>query len=895
MSTQPSFTGRTRLRKTTRLVRLADRVAKATILVGGIGTIVAVLLVFVFLLYVVAPLFFPASVSPATPIELATSNAAPAEPTRASEAPPVLASDDQRTLGWSLSPRQGLEVFAMDPSLEQGRHAIPWPDGAPPTAIAVASAEGRFALGFADGALQLGKIGFAADYPSAESLESDLRSMEVGERKRKGDAVFERLSAGQIRRQAFEWELEPRLPSKNGSPIQLLDVSFRDSSAEVVTYTADGKLALHRIKAKVNRRTRKATPSVTTAEWPLNEPSVRGSEVSPPAFLFVSPLGDSIFVAWRSGLLRRYAVTANSESPQIAEETRLFPEDDVQVTAMTFLLGKGTLAVGDSQGRTRCWFLTKPPDAKTSDGAVLTMAHELSVGPAAVASLAISARRRLLAVGYENGATRLYYPTNERMLFETTAPVKGAVRSLAIAPRDDGLLVALESAASRFALSRFEFDAPHPEISFTSLFRPVWYESFAEPTHAWQSTSGGDEFEPKFGMWPLIFGTLKATFYSLLFGVPLALCAAVFTSEFLHPAWRRRVKPAIELMASLPSVVLGFIASLVLAPWVERFAAVVFTAIFAVPYAFLLGAHLWQLFSPRTRLAMGRWKFGFIVAALPCGAYFAFRLGKFLENRLFEGDAIGWLDGRVTDATGGWFVMLLPLVAMVTTFLYSRWITSWIRSRTRNWRTSRVAWGELAKFLSGSAVTLVLAWLGAKSLMALGFDPRGSRAPAGATGLALVNTYEQSNALIVGIVMGFAIIPLIYTIAEDALSSVPRSLRSASLGAGATPWQTATRIVIPTAMSGLFSAIMIGLGRAVGETMIVLMAAGGTPITEINVFNGFRTLSANLATELPEAVRDSTHFRTLFLAGLLLFGMTFVLNTFAERVRRRFRRRAVSL
>jgi phosphate transport system permease protein len=96
-------------------------------------------------------------------------------------------------------------------------------------------------------------------------------------------------------------------------------------------------------------------------------------------------------------------------------------------------------------------------------------------------------------------------------------------------------------------------------------------------------------------------------------------------------------------------------------------------------------------------------------------------------------------------------------------------------------------------------------------------------------------------------------------------------------------------------MSGLFSAVMIGLGRAVGETMIVLMAAGNTPVLEWNIFNGFRTLSANIAVELPEAAQGSTHFRTLFLAALVLFTMTFILNTVAEVVRMRFRRRAYQL
>ena len=183
------------------------------------------------------------------------------------------------------------------------------------------------------------------------------------------------------------------------------------------------------------------------------------------------------------------------------------------------------------------------------------------------------------------------------------------------------------------------------------------------------------------------------------------------------------------------------------------------------------------------------------------------------------------------------------------------------------------------------AATCILAVIFAALLSAFGFDPRGS----------VVDTYVQRNALIVGFIMGFAIIPIIYTIADDALSTVPQHLRAASLGAGATRWQTALRIVIPTAMSGLFSAVMIGLGRAVGETMIVLMAAGNTPVMDLNIFNGFRTLSANIAVELPEAVKDSTHYRTLFLAALVLFAITFVLNTVAELVRQSFRKRAYQL
>ena len=115
--------------------------------------------------------------------------------------------------------------------------------------------------------------------------------------------------------------------------------------------------------------------------------------------------------------------------------------------------------------------------------------------------------------------------------------------------------------------------------------------------------------------------------------------------------------------------------------------------------------------------------------------------------------------------------------------------------------------------------------------------------------------------------MGFAVIPIIFTIAEDAFSSVPQHLTAASLALGASRWQTATRVVLPTASPGIFSAVMVGFGRAVGETMIVLMATGNTPVMDWSPFNGFRTLSANIAVEIPEAPYGGTLYRMLFLAG----------------------------
>ncbi len=284
-------------------------------------------------------------------------------------------------------------------------------------------------------------------------------------------------------------------------------------------------------------------------------------------------------------------------------------------------------------------------------------------------------------------------------------------------------------------------------------------------------------------------------------------------------------------------------------------------------------------------LELSRWRLLFVCIALFVGGVAAWQLGPYLERWLFAGDMALWLDEQRGTGTGAWLFLLLPLCGLLTAALINGFVNPWFMTASAHWSRRRCAVVNLLKFTLGVVFAAVLALAISRLLTQIGWDPRGS----------IVGTYVQRNALVVGFVMGFAIIPIIYTISEDALSTVPRHLRSASLGAGATPLQTALRVVVPTAMSGLFSAVMIGLGRAVGETMIVLMAAGNTPVFDWNIFNGFRTLSANIAVELPEAVRDSTHYRTLFLAALTLLFLTFLINTVAELVRLRFRRRAVQL
>lgn len=851
----------TRRRKTRWTVHAVERISRWVITLGGIGTIAAVSLVGAFLVYVAVPLFQPAS------IRQGASTQPPAGP---SDAPLGFGVDEERLLCWRIDGRGVLRVARLDTGKVLREEAL-FP-GPAPRAAAVSGE--RAVFGFEDGSIRLCEFRFRPAFLEPEQLAAEARAG------LERDALLEhegglalRTPAGQLRLTRLETLLGEPVQAAEGAGVALVDASWTSSGAVAATLDTLGRLRLQALRERRNMLTGKVAIRVETAVLPF-DPGGRGA----PAFLRLAGNGDQVYLGWRDGWIMRFRVF-DFDRPLLAEERNLLGGADEELTCFEFLLGKATLLVGDTRGRITAWFPAPVPGReRRGDGFVLVAGHVLQGPPARVTALAASGRSRMAAAGFADGSLQVFHVTSRKRLAAVKVPGGAPVLCAAFAPKDDGLF-----AAAGGGFHGWSMEPGHPEASLAALFLPVWYEGYPGPRHVWQSTSGTDETEPKLGLVPCIVGTLKATFYSLLFGVPLALLAALYTSEFLHARAKARVKPTIELMASLPSVVLGFLAALVFAPVVEGALPEVLAAFVLLPLALLAGAHLWRLMPRHTALRWARARILFIMLALSVGGLAALVLGPLFERLLFSGDIKAWLDGRVGTGLGGWFLIFIPMTGFVSALAMGRLAGAGLdRAAARAGRLPALLAGKLAAgVLSTLLLALALAW----AFTLAGWDPRGS----------FLGTYVQRNALVVGFVMGFAIIPIIYTIAEDALSSVPAHLRSASLAAGATPWQTAVRVVIPTAMSGLFSSVMIGLGRAVGETMIVLMAAGNTPILDMNIFNGFRTLSANIAVELPEAVQGSTHYRVLFLSALVLFAMTFAVNTLAELVRLRFRRKVVEL
>ena len=252
------------------------------------------------------------------------------------------------------------------------------------------------------------------------------------------------------------------------------------------------------------------------------------------------------------------------------------------------------------------------------------------------------------------------------------------------------------------------------------VFKQEFYEG-RDPKWSWQPNSE----VPKYSILPLFIGSLKAALVAMLVAIPLGVGAAIFSAEFASRRWREIIKPAIEMLAGIPSVVLGFFALIVLATFMQDL-------------------------------------FGFM-----------FRL----------------------------------------------------------------------------------------------------------------------NATSAGVALGLAVIPIIFTVAEDAMTSVPRSLRDAALALGANPWQVSLTVVLPAALPGIAAGIVLGFGRAVGETMVVLMASGNAAIISSSFTDSIRTISASIASELAEVVFGGAHYSVLFFLGTLLFIVTFLINLGGEMVVTRVKER----
>lgn len=737
------------LQRKRRLRALKDRMARWYVSIGGLAVLGAITLIFFYLAHVVLPMFQGAELQ-ARKVQ---------QPAWLAEAhtPLLLAVEEQNQVAMRLDNAGAIQFFELKSGEALQRTQLPLPAG-----VSVASVgqdqpgSRRVVLGLSNGQALVIQHNYKITYPN------NVRAIAPQIDYPYGEAPI---------------EIDPQ-----GRPLEHVAVNLNGGTLMLAGSTSN---ELHLIS--LGREENLFTGEVNVSEERINLPQI-GEPISQ---LILDPRqmwlyvfnGDSsadVFDLRKRSLNGRYELLKDASN---------------SVTSATSLLGGISIMIGDAKGGIQQWFMVRDQDGKSTFQSI----RSFQLGDSAITQILPEERRKGFMALDADGRLGIFHSTAHRTLLKEQVADGSAVAALS--PRASRVLVESDG-----KLQRFVVDNPHPEISWSALWGKVWYESYPEPDYVWQSTSANTDFEPKLSLSPLAFGTLKAAFYAMLLAAPLAIAAAIYTAYFMAPRMRTKVKPVIELMEALPTVILGFFAGLFLAPFLENHLPGIFSLLLLTPVGILLFGYVWTRLPEaiRHRVPEG-WEAALLIPVVIAVGWFSIGISGHLENWLFDGNMRLWL----TNELG------IP--------------------------------------------------------------------------------FDQRNALVVGLAMGFAVIPNIYSIAEDAVFSVPKSLTFGSLALGATPWQTLTRVVILTASPGIFSALMIGMGRAVGETMIVLMATGNTPIMDINIFEGMRTLAANVAVEMPESEVGGTHYRVLFLAALVLLLFTFVMNTLAELIRQRLRTRYSSL
>jgi len=724
-----------------------DKAAEIGVTIGGTLVFVTLLLIFFYLLYVIKPIFDGAHIEPVTSVSYQHGEAKTL----------LVGSDEHNEVLYRVTETGTVDFYSATSHQLISSFTPKLPEGTRVTSSAKSSpSEQRFALGLSNGQVIVVGIEFDLTYPENNRLITPKLRYPMGD--------------------------EPLTINRDGGVYNLV-FEYNDSRMSFAYQDQNGVWKLNRQESEANMMTEEVEWSSVTVIIDDTPDQVVSAVMTPDHRQLILNANNKLFVY----------NTRNANSVELLQVVDV-KKADTNVKQVDLLAGASSILVSYDSGIVSQYF-----QVYSEKGRLYQRIREFDdIAPVSV--MATEFYRKSFAVLSEEGELTLLYTTSERELFDEKFQLTNPGK-MGFSPRSNALVIEADN-----QLNLFSVENSHPEISWSALWEKVWYEGYPEPKYVWQSTSGSDNFEAKLSLMPLAFGTMKAAFYAMLFAVPLAIAGAIYTAYFMRPKVRNIVKPTIEIMEALPTVILGFLAGLWLAPLIEDNLPGILVLLTLLPTSILVTAFAWSKMPDI-------WKQ---------------RLPEYYQELMLIPVIVGV----------GWFSFAISPVLEVAFF-----------------------GGNTRQFITNT----------------LGI------------------TFDQRNALVVGIAMGFAVIPTIFSITEDAIFSVPRHLSNGSLALGATNWQTLTRVVLLTASPGIFSAVMMGLGRAVGETMIVLMATGNTAIMEWSVFEGMRTLAANIAVEMPESAIGSSHYRVLFLAAFVLFVFTFLVNTIAEVVRQRLRERYSSL
>ena len=732
---KPTFhTDRSRLFK--------DRFAKWGISAGGVMVLVALLLIFFYLLYVVQPIFESAKVETRNSVKLQNASEVVG-----------LGIEEQTEVAFLLGEKGNVDFYNVEKE-QFGKKITTLNTELPSDVSSFASSapfQGQYAYGLENGSVVVVAPKFLVTFPNNQRQLTPRLDYPLGD-------------------MALEVD-------EQGAAITKFAFSHYEDKTAVVALTADKRVIFSSFVGEENMFTGEV-------EWVVErtELDIEGRVDE----LLISPDTTRTFVRSANQIY-----VYDTRYPSEVEQIQLLAanEENANLVSTQLLAGANSLMLANDNGEVSQWF-----EVNTENGRQFQKIRAFETSKQSKLNIFTEFYRRTFFTAGANGELGIYYTTSDAKLWQGKVS-EGPIQNFAIAPRSNAALILADD-----ALKVIEIHNEHPEVTWSALWQEVWYEGYPEPGYIWQSTSASDDFESKFSLVPISFGTIKAAMYAMLFAVPIALSAAIYTAYFMSSELRKVVKPTVEIMEALPTVILGFLAGLWLAPLIEEHLPAIVGLLVLLPIGILLTAFGWN------------------------------KLPASIRHRIPEGSHS---------------ILLIPVV------IFIGWLSFAMSNSIELWMFD----GNVRQYLTNE----------------------------------LGMTFDQRNSLVVGIAMGFAVIPTIFSIAEDAVFSVPKHLSNGSLALGATQWQTLVRVVLLTASPGIFSAVMMGLGRAVGETMIVLMATGNTPIMDWSIFQGMRTLAANIAVEMPESEVGSSHYRILFLAAFVLFIFTFIFNTVAEFVRQQLR------
>ncbi|KGJ93067.1 ABC transporter permease subunit [Colwellia psychrerythraea] len=761
-----------------------NSLAKWLITLGGISVLFTLVLIFLYLLYVVKPIFESAQIEPKVSITLDL---------KANDKVLSTGVDELQEVAYQITETGNIDFYHLKASAPK--------------------ADNQFSVG--DNALSMSL--FASDDLNQERVTNVVNSFSANKilHTAKGNTVLIQPSfyakyANDTReiipQVNYPLGKDSLIIDEQQAPLSNLAFAMDDEKIVFVGFTQDKRLIKTSFIAEDDFSSSSDGEDVEYEtifqQIELLEGKVDEIKVTPDLSLAFIRVASTVYV---------YSLSDDDEVNLKATIKPTLDNNGTYLTSMALLSGSSSVLLGDSNGQISQWF-----EVATEAGRKFKQIRSFdargiegrnSQTSNAITTIYTEQYRKSFYTMTDNGMVNVFYTTSSAHLWQGKLG-SAQPEAFAIAPRANGLIIVDNDSidGKKTNLQVFSVHNEHPEVTWQALWQEVWYEGYPEPDYIWQSTSGSDDFEGKFSLVPISFGTIKAALYAMLFAVPIALTAAIYTAYFMTPVMRKKVKPTIELMEALPTVILGFLAGLWLAPLMEEYLPAIFLLFIFLPISTLITAFAWYNLPnhwkdklPETLAPL------LLIPVMVLAIYAAFALSGVLELAFFNGD--------------------------------------------------------MRQYLTND----------------LGID------------------FDQRNALVVGIAMGFAVIPTIFSMAEDAIFSVPSHLTSGSLALGATQWQTLIKVVLLTASPGIFSAVMMGLGRAVGETMIVLMATGNTPILDWSIFQGMRTLAANIAVEMPESEVGSSHYRILFLAAFVLFIFTFIFNTAAEFVRQRLREKYSSM